>query len=259
MLIQILLKFFSITYALSEELSDPTEVYKFNDEVCKLGLRGITFIVCSGDYGVSGLQCANPGGCGFHPMFPAVCPFVTAIGGTALVVNQTREISASLDAGSLITSGGGFSRIFSRPAWQNKAVKNYLKNFNLVDTELFGFRGRGYPDLALLSSKYEVILAKELAYISGTSATVPVFASLITLLNSHRLANGRPKLGFLNPLLYYFNNIAFNDVIEGSNKCCSIRENVCCKNGFTAAPGWDPVTGLGSIDYTRFLQFLDNI
>jgi len=91
---------------------------------------------------------------------------------------------------------------------------------------------------------------------SGTSASAPAFASLITLANAIRAGNGKPKLGFLNPLLY--NKLlenSFYNITEGSNECCSSTENFCCPgSGFDAADGWDPVTGLGSLNVQKFLE-----
>ncbi len=36
----------------------------------------------------------------------------------------------------------------------------------------------------------------------GTSASTPVVAALLTLLNDYQLSQGRAPLGFVNPLLY---------------------------------------------------------
>ena len=47
----------------------------------------------------------------------------------------------------------------------------------------------------------------------------------------------------------------FNDIKEGSSKCpnakmCGAMVG-CCKHGFRAGKGWDPLTGLGSVDFQR--------
>lgn len=81
--------------------------------------------------------------------------------------------------------------------------------------------------------------------IDGTSASSPVVAGLVGLLNAHRQRAGRPNVGFFNPLLYQVwaetNGSAFNDIIEGSNRC---TEGGCiCKTGFNAVQGWDASTG----------------
>lgn len=65
----------------------------------------------------------------------------------------------------------------------------------------------------------------------GTSASAPIVASLVALLNDHRLRHGLPKLGFLNPLLYSERvKGGLNDITEGSNPGCST-------NGFKAMKG----------------------
>jgi len=73
-----------------------------------------------------------------------------------------------------------------------------------------------------------------------------------------RLANNKPKLGFLNPLLY--NKLLsgfYNDITTGNNNCCQ-KQQWCCgrSHGFNATWGWDPVTGLGSLDFSKFLNFI---
>jgi hypothetical protein len=94
----------------------------------------------------------------------------------------------------------------------------------------------------------------------GTSASSPVFAAMISLVNSQRYDLGLPAVGFVNPTLYQLGsnatfralaNANFNDVTDGDNKCCasSFGPPTCCDSGFTATAGWDPTTGWGSIDY----------
>ena len=65
--------------------------------------------------------------------------------------------------------------------------------------------------------------------IGGTSAVAPLWARMIALVNQLK---GR-AVGYLNPKLYA-NPGSFHDITEGNN------------NGFTARPGWDACTGLGS-------------
>ena len=61
------------------------------------------------------------------------------------------------------------------------------------------------------------------------------FASVVSLLNDYRLASNKSTLGFLNPLLYSNGSTALNDILSGSNPGCNTA-------GFSAAPGWDPVS-----------------
>jgi hypothetical protein len=53
-------------------------------------------------------------------------------------------------------------------------------------------------------------------FVGGTSASAPIFASIITLINEKRLAAGKSTVGFINPTLYK-NPHAFTDV---SFICC---------------------------------------
>ena len=82
----------------------------------------------------------------------------------------------------------------------------------------------------------------------------------VTLLNTYRLNQSMPLVGFLNPTLYSNKSTAlFNDITSGSNNCCSYSGSIesagsatCCAQGFRATAGWDPVTGLGSVYFPRF-------
>jgi tripeptidyl-peptidase-1 len=64
----------------------------------------------------------------------------------------------------------------------------------------------------------------------GTSASAPIFASILTRINEHRLMAGKSTVGFVNPTLYA-NPSVLHDITEGNNKACGT-------NGFKAAPGW---------------------
>lgn len=59
------------------------------------------------------------------------------------------------------------------------------------------------------------------------------------------------SIGFINPTLYKAGTSSFNDITKGNNKCCADAQ-VCCTQGFEATSGWDPLTGLGSVDYRKF-------
>ena len=67
--------------------------------------------------------------------------------------------------------------------------------------------------------------------IGGTSAVAPLWAALVARLNA---ASGR-TLGWLNPVLYAHPS-ALRDIVRGNN------------GGYSASPGWDACTGLGSPD-----------
>lgn len=100
---------------------------KFNTEMCKMGLRGLTVFVSSGDDGVAGFEArGSPSKCGFVPQYPgailllyhlvsdyslANSPYLTTVGATMGPENGGPEVVCQSDKGSIITSGGGFSNV----------------------------------------------------------------------------------------------------------------------------------------------------
>ena len=78
----------------------------------------------------------------------------------------------------------------------------------------------------------------------GTSASTRIFASIINRINGMRLNARKNTLGFMNPALYS-NSGMFNDIVNGTNSDCGTH-------GFSAVPGWDPVTGLGRLMSSEF-------
>lgn len=166
------------------------------------------------------------------------------------------------NTGGLITTGGGFSDFFDRPSYQSTVVANYLQNGpNLPPKSMFSQTGRGYPDVSLIGHNFEVVIAGSTYQVSGTSASTPSFAGLVVLVNGERIAKGKSPLGFLNPALYQLSSNAFHDITVGENNCCAGQPGsaVCCQYGFNATTGWDPVTGLGSINYKNFAPALINL
>ena len=122
--------------------------------------------------------------------------------------------------------------------------------------------GRGFPDVAVAGSNYKIYIGGQIYSVSGTSASAPVVAGLISNLNAVRLASGRGPMGFINPALYRNSSLFMQDVTSGNNKCAGMTSKHvvnCCNQGFTCTTGWDPVTGLGSINYgnleQRYAQF----
>ena len=81
---------------------------------------------------------------------------------------------------------------------------------------------------------YQVNIGGQISPVSGTSASAPLFASIVALLNDRLIAQGQSTLGFLNPFLYTMGRVALDDVSVGNNPGCGT-------DGFPATPGWDPV------------------
>ena len=109
-----------------------------------------------------------------------------------------------------------------------------------------------FLDVALHATNYLNIVNGAIQSTTGTSAAAPVFASMIALMNDYQLRHNRKRLGFLNPLLYRYATDLFNDITTGFNTGCNTT-------GFYASPGWDPVTGLGTLSFIRLQRVLDKM
>ena len=144
-------------------------------------------------------------------------------------------------------SGGGFSNNFPMPAYQKDAVSKYLSTVSsLPPSSTYNSSGRAYPDVAAFATNYQVVVGGSTKNVGGTSASTPTVSAIVSLLNDLRLKNGLSPLGFLNPLIYStYVSVpqAFYDVTSGSN-----GYGACA--GFKASKGWDPITGVGTPDYS---------
>jgi hypothetical protein len=197
-------------------------------------------------------------GSGYLPSFPATCPYVTAVGGYDEVAAQSDSCYSSGSSGGVVTSGGGFSSFFEQPEWQTEAVQSY---FDRAPAPQAGFNryGRAIPDISALAVRYAVEVGGQSYHLYGTSASAPVLAGFVTVVNGVRAHNNKTSIGWLNKALYSSGRNSstqlFNDITTGSNFCCSSNYcsgSVCCASGFFAAKGWDPVTGWGSINFDKF-------
>ncbi|CRG83830.1 tripeptidyl-peptidase I [Talaromyces islandicus] len=225
----------SLSYGFDEAALSPNVAKNICNLFGQLGARGVSILVASGDGGVSGSR--PDSGCkSFVPTFPASCPYVTSVGATR---GTPTEVGAELSA-------GGFSNLFQRPAYQLVAVTEYLRRLGSEYSGRYNVNGRAYPDVSAQGEHLYIVVNGKGLLVDGTSASAPIFASTIALLNAQR--SPLPPLGFLNPLLYLQTNV-FNDISSGSNPGCST-------NGFPAKPGWDPVTGLGTPNYREMLTLL---
>jgi hypothetical protein len=157
-----------------------------------------------------------------------------------------------------ITSGGGFSAYYPQPAWQAAAVSGYFTAAaGLGKTPIAGYaaNGRAYPDISLAGKNYEVILGGTSYLISGTSASCPAVAGFISNINSARLAIGKGSVGWINPALYAKGSSFVNDITSGNTKC--VADGTCCSTGFYATPGWDPASGLGTVNYGKMATLFE--
>jgi tripeptidyl-peptidase-1 len=210
-------------------------------------------------------------GRGYFPSFPATSPYVTTLGATQGPESGNAEVACQANTGGVITTGGGFSTYNPTPSWQVDAVNAYFDALTASNTPTSGYNrnGRGYPDVSLIGVWYQVVVQGEFISLFGTSASAPVFAAMISLINAARAANNMSSVGFINPTLYAYgqantfgvNGTSFapyNDVTQGDNTCTSgTNPPVCCDSGFYATAGWDPVTGFGSVFYPNLAQMFN--
>ena len=244
----------------------------------KLAAMGMTILVSSGDAGASGSDdgCLKPFSGGplvgdiILESWPTMSPWVTSVGGTQLLaigesMETTEVVCSSLTDGG-ITSGGGFSSTrlnVSTPEWQRPFVERYLKENNASTfsgfptsaTPGYNPNGRGFPDISAYSAWFPNLNADgSLGISSGTSLSAPLMAALFTLANQKLKTDGYEFIGYANPMLYWMAEScpeAFTDITIGDNQAGDSSRP--CLYGFPTAPGWDPVTGLGSIKFDPFV------
>jgi subtilase family serine protease len=219
----------------------------------------VTVVAATGDTGAAGEPCAlidALGGSlsGFTPRkevsLLAANPLVLGAGGTTLAASHTTgswigETAWGLPDGSpgsaFQASGGGFSHLFRRPAYQR-------------DVPGIGST-RGVPDVAADGDPVTGIAVitsnagggYTISGHAGTSASAPLWAGIIALADQY----ARRHLGFVNPAIYQIARSshydrAFHDVTAGNSNTAEFPPTTI--TGYRAGPGWDPVTGWGSPD-----------
>ncbi|KAH8981279.1 subtilisin-like protein [Lactarius hatsudake] len=230
----------SISYVFNEKIASEAYAAYICAQFGLLGVLGVSVLIATGDNGVGLGDCVtNDGSVQFIPTFPATCPYVTAVGGTT---GYGPEIAASI-------SGGGFSNVFRRPYYQEQAVTEFLQHLGNQYQGNYNATSRGIPDISAQALNFPIILKGEKQVGDGTSASVPVVAGVISLLNDYLISQGKVSLGFLNPWLYGTGKNGLTDITSGSNPGCNT-------GGFSAVEGWDPVTGFGTPDLQRLLAIL---
>jgi len=198
---------------------------------------GVTVCCAAGDDGstdgvTDGLQ---------HVDFPASSPHVLACGGTRLATNGSTISSETVWndlASNEGASGGGISDFFALPKFQTGAKVPPSANPG-------GHVGRGVPDVAGDAdpeSGYVTRVDGQPDIIGGTSAVAPLWAGLIARINQSL----KIPVGYANPLLYgtVAKAKAFHDVTSGNN------------GAYTAGPGWDACSGLGTPSGAAILSAL---
>jgi subtilase family serine protease len=225
----------SISASGGEHFLTPAEVTSMNAALEQARARHVTVVASSGDGGaISDLGPPR------QVSLPASDPLVLAAGGTSLNADfRTGAYDGEMAWNELTdASGGGFSRLFSRPFYQD------------------GVPGigatRGVPDVAANADSRTAMAmdftGNVLEPAHGTSAATPLWAAVIALADQE----AGHHLGFVNPAIYQIARSpayhrAFHDVITGDNSVM-VPKGGGIVVGYQAGPGWDPVTGWGSPD-----------
>jgi kumamolisin len=193
---------------------------------------GVTITVAAGDDG------STDGGTGSNVDFPASSPHVLACGGTKLDANGATIVSEVVWnelANQEGATGGGVSNVFHLPSWQANAH---------VPASSTNTGGRGVPDVAGdadPTTGYTIRVDGKTTVIGGTSAVAPLWAGLVAVANQQL----GTKVGFIQPAIYAARAAsAFNDITVGNN------------GAFSAGPGWDACTGLGSPIANKLIPLL---
>ncbi len=244
-------------------------------------MHGQTIAAASGDFGVADCDDlpALPAQGGLSVDIPGASPYVTSVGGASFngdLANASNFWNAGNNAGSgsaksyigettwnntialnqLSAGGGGASLLFSKPSWQ-------------TGTGVPSDGARDVPDIALAADPQHdgyLFCVTDLqgnscpgntfttnGVAGGTSFGAPTFAGIVAILNQ----KSGPRQGNINPALYALSaaNVgAFHDITTGNNIVPCDPATIDCPTsgtaqyGFSAGPGYDLVTGLGSID-----------
>jgi len=261
-------------------------VARVNTEFQKIGLRGVSLFVASGDSGANGRSDGECTDKVLHASFPASSPYVTAVGATMLkdpkfnlkspptacssqgsgyqCASGGTEVAVSASQAGF-TSGGGFSTYTAMPSYQKTAVDVYLTDnpSKLPPKTYFNDANRAYPDVSAMGNNFLIYMSSYGGWqpVGGTSAATPTFAGVMAYLNDLSYKKKGKPLGFMNPLLYQMHKEkpeTFTDVTIGDNKCTEDGCFASCK-GYEAAKGWDPVTGLGTPVANSMIEYVENL
>ncbi|GAA1718153.1 S53 family peptidase [Fodinicola feengrottensis] len=219
----------SMSLSATEDTFTPINAMKTLDPTLRRAkLAGVPVVAATGDCGAtsntvnSAYQCQD-----VYPFravgWPASDPLVTAIGGTVLHLDSTGARTTPDTVWP--ETGGGLSKVFQRPAFQAGVKK------------IIGGNQRSIPDISMEG-------------ISGTSQATPLFAGVLALATQSN--HGKP-LGDLNRKLYQLGpkglKAGIVDVTTGNNNYGDVP-------GFAATPGFDVVSGWGTIDAAIFVPAL---
>jgi subtilase family serine protease len=216
----------------------------------QMAAQGQTIVSAAGDAGSSdcnGITNNDPA-----VDDPASQPYVTGVGG--LTVNDVNPLNETVwntpvKTGDPGAGGGGISELWSRPSWQNAPGIAAGATMRMVpDLSSDADPSTGFVQYYTGSGQGACTQNCEAGWnsVGGTSIGSPMVSSLVA---TAAQACGVTRLGFINPSLYEMASTGFNDVTTGSNDLYNVGV-------YSAGPGYDMASGLGSPDGAAFFAGL---
>lgn len=253
---------------------------RLDAEYRKLGLRGVTMLAASGDSGASGT--ASCGGAHtFSSPYPGASPAALSVGATMLADGSATQATgpalppvcngqgftcaasgvetaanSPASSGQGFATGGGFAALATQPAYQKAAVDAYLSDpsVKLPPAADYNASHRAFPDVSANGDNIIIVQGGSWQITGGTSASTPIWAGMLAIVNDKLLRAGKAPLGFVNPLLYKAAAEApdtFTVIGTGNN-------NNGCPQGWQARKGgYSPVAGLGTPNLQALLAYVD--
>ena len=216
--------------AIEENTATPAFTSVVDAVLAMAALTGVSSFVAAGD---SGSTTCGTSVSGTTLSYPAVSPFVTAVGGSRLTLGKgNTRVSETVwnDSvyGQSAAGGGALSRREPRPAYQD--------GFNRQNH-------RGVPDVSALADivpGWPDVIDSALQPVGGTSGSTPFLAAATALVDGSERMAGRPRVGLANGWFYKAASQpgAFFDITAGNNDLAGVG---CCQ----ATVGYDLATGLG--------------
>jgi len=251
----------SISLGHTEGSDGPSVIQAFSQTVASLAASGVTVLAASGDCGTNstaGIGAGNYLSSGpLVVSYPASDPSVTGVGGSTVTFAGSWSVAGEVVwdqlAGAATASGGGYSSVFARPAWQTGNAVLAGATMRCVP-DVVGFAEANLEQITLGAGipPYTDFNIGVLTYINGfgesfggTSVACPIWAGIAALINQGRAAAGLGPVGLLNPHLYPLSGTnALNDITSGTN------------GAYRAGTGYDLSSGLGSPNVANLITAL---
>lgn len=249
----------SQSFGENENCVDPALLAQEHRLFQQASRAGWTLFASSGDSGAAQFTCDGAGAVEVASS-PASDPLVTGVGGTTLnaaddgsYIGETAWTEPlfgcnppAVDAADVNCSGGGYSTLYRKPAYQTFDVRGSHRGVPDVSYNA-GINGGVLTVCSVCNAGTPAVFL-----FGGTSAGSPQWAALTAI--GDQLAHRR--LGDINPALYALSHLPkrldpLHDVTIGNNDVAEIGGV-----GYDAGRGWDPVTGLGTPDASRLLPAL---